>query len=76
VWGVVIERFEYFSPKIIFFSFLEGESKDRETPLKELPFSCACERGFQIDIGNSSLCVPLNPLGIIADAASECIKNF
>uniref|UniRef100_A0A914MTJ3 EGF-like domain-containing protein n=1 Tax=Meloidogyne incognita TaxID=6306 RepID=A0A914MTJ3_MELIC len=54
----------------------KGESKDRETPLKELPFSCACERGFQIDIGNSSLCVPLNPLGIIADAASESFKHI
>lgn len=54
----------------------KGESKDRETPLKEFPFSCACERGFQIDIENSSLCVPLNPLGIIADAAGESFKHI
>ncbi|KAF7637960.1 EGF-like domain-containing protein [Meloidogyne graminicola] len=53
-------------PKALF----KGGSKDSETPLKELPFSCACERGFQIDVGNSSLCVPLNPIGIIADAAT------
>jgi hypothetical protein len=45
---------------IIIIEITEGATKENEIALHELPFSCACESGFIINLANPTMCMVIN----------------
>uniref|UniRef100_A0A183C5M5 EGF-like domain-containing protein n=1 Tax=Globodera pallida TaxID=36090 RepID=A0A183C5M5_GLOPA len=50
-------------------------TSNAEIQLKGVPYSCACDNGFRVDVNNQSMCVSLDPIGEISQEPANVYEK-